>query len=194
MGNSMETELTPQQIFRKQASGESLTEGEAPALERHIINVTLENSIGAVNRVVNLFSQRGFNLESVAVGKTDDESLYRMTLVTKGTMRKVEQVLTQLKNLIDTVEVEDVTHSEFVERELCLLKVSYADKTRTQIMDVSDIFRGKVVDITHESMTFELTGPAKKINAFVGMMKPFGILELHRSGRVAMQRALVHGG
>lgn len=190
----METDLTPQQIFRKQASGESLKEGGAPALQRHIINVTLENSIGALNRVVNLFSQRGFNLESVAVGKTDDKSLYRMTLVTKGTMRKVEQVLTQLKNLIDTVEVEDVTHSEFVERELCLLKVSYKDGTRAQIMDVSNIFRGKVVDITHESMTFELTGPAKKINAFVGMMQPFGILELHRSGRVAMQRALVHGG
>jgi acetolactate synthase-1/3 small subunit len=189
----METELTPQQIFRKQAAGEPLKEGETPELRRHIINVSLENTIGALNRVTNLFSQRGFNLESVAVGKTDDPTLYRMTLVTSGTMRKIEQVLTQLRNLIDTIDVEDVTDTEYVERELCLLKVRYTEKSRAQIMDVCSIFRGKVVDITHETMTFELTGPAKKVNAFVGMMQPFGIEELHRSGRVAMQRALVHG-
>ena len=190
----VDTSLTPQQIFRKKAAGEPLKEGEAPEIRRHIINVTLENTIGALNRVSNLFSQRGFNLESVAVGKTDDATLYRMTLVTAGTMRKIEQVLTQLGNLVDTVEVEDLTDIEYVERELCLLKVRYTGPNRSQIKDISDIFRGKVIDITAETMTFELTGPAKKINAFVGMMHPFGIAELHRSGRVAMRRALIHGG
>ena len=102
-----ETELTPQQIFRKNASGEAMRDGEQPELRRHIINVMLENSIGALNRVVNLFSARGFSLESVAVGKTDDPTLYRMTLVTTGTARKIEQVLTHLGNLIDTVEADD---------------------------------------------------------------------------------------
>ncbi len=186
--------LTPQQIFRKNAAGEPLNDGDEPELRRHIINVMLENSIGALNRVVNLFSARGFSLESVAVGKTDDPTLYRLTLVTKGTTRKIEQVLTHLGNLIDTVEVEDLTDLETVERELCLLKVRYSEKNRAQVMDILNIFRGKVIDITHESMSFELTGPAKKINAFVGMMQPFGIEELHRSGRVAMRRALIHGG
>ena len=188
-----EVELTPQQIFRKNMSGEPMRDGEEPELRRHIINVTLENSIGALNRVVNLFSARGFSLESVAVGKTDDPTLYRMTLVTRGTARKIEQVLTHLGNLIDTVEVDDLTDMETVERELCLLKVRYTNKNRAEVIHISDIFRGKVIDITHESISFELTGPAKKINAFVGMMQPFGIEELHRSGRVAMRRALIHG-
>ena len=188
----MESTLTPQQIFRKRAAGEPL-DGESPKIRRHIINVTLDNSIGALNRVANLFCQRGFNLESVAVGKTDDASLSRMTLVTSGTMRKIEQALLQLENLIDTVEVDDVTDMEYVERELCLLKVRYTSKNRPEVMDLVNIFESKVVDITHETMTIEVTGPTTKINAFVGMMEPFGIEELHRSGRVAMRRALVHG-
>ena len=190
----MESTLTPQQIFRKRAAGEPLNEGESPQIRRHIINVTLDNSIGALNRVANLFCQRGFNLESVAVGKTDDTSLSRMTLVTAGTTRKIEQALLQLENLVDTIEVDDVTDLEYVERELCLLKVRYTSKNRPEVMDIIDIFEGKVVDITHETMTIEVTGPTKKVNAFVGMMEPFGIDELHRSGRVAMRRALVHGG
>ena len=190
----MESTLTPQQIFRKKAAGEPINEGEAPIIRRHVINVTIDNSIGALNRVTNLFCQRGFNLESVAVGKTDDASLSRMTLVTLGTTRKIEQVLLQLENLVDTIKVDDVTDLEFVERELCLLKVRYSAKNRSEVMDIIGIFEGKVIDITHETMTIEVTGPAKKVNAFVGMMEPFGIDELHRSGRVAMRRALVHGG
>lgn len=190
----MESTLTPQQIFRKRAAGEPLNEGESPTIRRHIINVTLDNSIGALNRVANLFCQRGFNLESVAVGKTDDNSLSRMTLVTSGTMRKIEQALLQLENLVDTIEVDDVTDLEYVERELCLLKVRYTAKNRSEVMDIIDIFKGKVVDITHETMTVEVTGPTKKVNAFVGMMEPFGVDGLRRSGRVAMRRALVHGG
>ena len=188
-----EHKLTPQQIFRKKAAGEPIYEGEELQIRRHIINVSIENTIGALNRVVNLFCQRGFNLESVAVGKTDDPSISRMTLVTAGTTRKIEQVLLQLENLVDTVGVDDVTDLEFVERELCLLKVRYTQKNRAEVMDIIDIFEGKVVDITPETMTIEVTGPTKKINAFVGMLEPFGIDELHRSGRVAMRRALIHG-
>jgi acetolactate synthase-1/3 small subunit len=185
--------LTAQQIYRKKAAGEPVQADESLQLRRHIFSVLLENSIGALNRVVNLFYARGFDLESVVVGITDDPSLYRMTLVTTGTTRKIEQVLRQLNNLVDTVQVDDLTDQEYVERELCLLKIRYNERNRSQIMDINDIFRGKVIDITHETMTFELTGPTTKINAFVGMVQPFGIEELHRSGRVAMRRALVHG-
>ncbi len=185
--------LTPQQIYRKKAAGEPVLADDTLKIRRHIFSVLLENSIGALNRVVNLFYARGFDLESVVVGITDDPSLYRMTLVTTGTARKIEQVLRHLNNLVDTVQVEDLTDQEYVERELCLLKIRYTEKNRSQIMDINDIFRGKVIDITAETMTFELTGPTTKINAFVGMMQPFGIEEMHRSGRVAMRRALVHG-
>jgi acetolactate synthase-1/3 small subunit len=142
-----------------------------------------------------MFSARGFNLESVAVGETDDANTSRMTLVTTGNDRIIGQVIRQLNNLVDTLVVDDLTQSEYVERELCLLKVSYSTDTRAELMDIVDIFRGKVVNITPETMTFELTGPTTKINAFVGMMRPHGIVEVARSGRVAMRRnmAFEHG-
>lgn len=190
----METiELTPQQIFRKKAAGVPIHPDEPEKTNRHIISVLLNNSMGALIRVANMFSQRGFNLESVTVGETDDPTVSRMTLVTSGNNRVIEQVERQLNNLVDTLEVDDLTHSEHVERELCLLKVGYDTDSRSAIMDLNEIFKGKVVDITHDTITFEITGPTTKINAFVGMMRPYGILEIARSGRVAMRRALVHG-
>src|SRR5690606_33171713 len=103
------------------------------------------------------------------------------------------QVLRQLNNLIDVLKVEDVTNQEHIERELCLLKVRYNTTNRPEIMDTVNIFRGKVVDITPETMTFELTGPTKKINAFIGLMKPHGIVTVARSGRVVLPRHLVYG-
>lgn len=189
----METiELTPEQIFRKKAAGLPIHPDEPEKSNRHIISVRINNSMGALIRVANMFSQRGFNLESVAVGETDDPSISRMTLVTSGNNRVIEQVERQLNNLVDTLEVDDLTEEEHVERELCLLKVKYDHETRAAIMDLNEIFRGKVVDITHESLTFEITGPTTKVNAFVGMMRPYGIVDIARSGRIAMRRALVH--
>lgn len=188
-----ETDLTEQQIRRKKESGEPIFEDEEEDAHRHIVALTVENSIGALNRIVNMFSQRGFNLESVTVGETDDSSIARMTLVTTGNDRIIAQVLRQLNNLVDTLEVEDLTQKEHVERELCLLKVRYTSANRAELMDTIDIFRGKVVDITPATMTFELTGPTKKINAFIGLMRPHGIVEIARSGRVAMHRALFYG-
>ncbi|HEX7071429.1 MAG TPA: acetolactate synthase small subunit [Rhodothermales bacterium] len=185
---------TPQQLLRKKKFGEPLTPDDHEQVNRHVITVLLENSIGALNRVANMFSQRGFNLESVAVGETDDPGVARITLVTTGNDRIVAQVIRQLNNLIDTLIVEDLTDEEFVERELCLLKVRYNPETRGEIMSNNDIFRGKVIDITPDTMTFELTGPTKKINAFVAMMQPYGIVEVARSGRVAMRRSLIYGG
>lgn len=190
---SDERELTEQQLLRKKKFGEPIFEDEEKEDHRHVIALLVENSIGALNRIVNMFSQRGFNLESVAVGETDDSSIARMTLVTTGNDRIIAQVLRQLNNLVDTLEVDDLTKEEHVERELCLLKVRYTSANRAEIMDTIDIFRGKVVDITPATMTFEITGPTKKVNAFIGLMRPHGIVEIARSGRVAMRRALFYG-
>ena len=185
--------LTPQQIIRKKAAGEPINPDDPQLVHRHIITVKLENSIGALNRVANLFYARGFNLESVAVGETDDPTISYLTLVTTGNDRIIAQVLRQLGNLIDALKVEDLTNEEHVERELCLLKVRYTRDNRSEVMDTVNIFRGKVVDITPDTMTFELTGPTTKVNAFVGLMKPHGIVDVARSGRVAMRRSLVYG-
>lgn len=186
-----ENELTQQQILRKRKFGEPVVPGEDTDQEhRHIIAVKLKNTIGALNRVTNLFSARGFNLESVAVGETEEPDVARLTLATTGNDRIVAQITRQLNGLIDTLEVTDLTNAESVERELCLLKVSYSEASRSEIMDLKDIFRCRVVNVTPETMILEVTGPTKKINAFVGMMKPHGIQEVARSGRVAMHRAL----
>ncbi len=185
--------LTPQQIIRKKAAGEPLTAGDPALIHRHIITLRLENTIGALNRVANLFYSRGFNLESVAVGETDDPTISYMTLVTTGNDRIIAQVLRQLNNLIDVLMVEDVTSEEHVERELCLLKVRYTTATRAEVLETLGIFKGKTVDITPDTMTFEVTGPARKINALIGLMRPHGIVEVARSGRVAVRRALYYG-
>jgi acetolactate synthase-1/3 small subunit len=180
--------LTPQQFSRRKAAGEPLFPDDPGQVHRHVITVLLENSVGALNRVANLFSARGFNLESVAVGETDDPALSRLTLVTRGNDRIIAQVMRQLNNLVDALRVEDLTESAYVERELCLLKVRYTKMSRSEIMDTLEIFRGKVVDISPEAMTVELTGPTQKINAFIGLMRAYGIEEVARSGRVAMRR------
>jgi acetolactate synthase-1/3 small subunit len=190
---SDEDALTRQQIRRKRKFGEPILpeeEDETDQEHRHIIAVTLENTIGALNRVTNLFSARGFNLESVAVGETEDPSIARLTLVTVGNDRIVAQVTRQLKGLVNTYDVTDLTDAEHVERELCLLKVQYTSETRPEVLDIKDIFRGRVVNVTPETMVLEVTGPNKKINAFIGMMQSHGIVEVARSGQVAMHRAL----
>ncbi len=186
-----DTDLTKQQILRKRKFGEPVVpEEETEQAHRHIIAVKLKNTIGALNRVTNLFSARGFNLESVAVGETDDPEIARLTIATTGNDRIVAQITRQLNGLVDTLEVTDLTDAEHIERELCLLKVRYTDASRAEIMDLKDIFRCRVVNVTPETMILEVTGPTQKINAFVGMMKPHDIQEVARSGRVAMHRAL----
>ena len=150
----------------------------------------VENTIGALNRVANLFSQRGFNLESVSVGETSDPTLSRMTVVTSGNDQIIGQVIRQLDGLVDTVVVDDVTNEDHVERELCLVKVRCSSEERAHIMSVVDIFRATVINITPDSLTFEVTGPPTKVNAFIGMMKEYDLREVARSGRVAMRRQL----
>lgn len=181
--------LTPQQIIRKKAAGEPIEAGDSERVHEHTISILVENTIGAMIRVVNMFSARGFNLTSVAVGETADPTVSRMNIVTTGNDRVIAQILRQLDRLIDTLDVDDLTGRPFVERELCLLRVGYTSSTRAEIMDVNTIFRGKVVDITNETMTFEITGPTAKVDAFVNLMRPHGIRTVARSGRVAMLRS-----
>ena len=180
--------LTPQQIIRKKAAGEPIEPDESQQIEQHTIAVLVENTIGAFIRVVNMFSARGFNIDSVSVGPTEDSTVSRMNIVTTGNGRIISQVLRQLSRLVDTIGVIDLTGTDFVERELCLLKVRYNDQSRSEILDTSRIFKGRIVDITSDTMTIELRGPSKKVDAFVKLMVPHSIVEVARSGCVALQR------
>ena len=181
---------TPQQILRKRKFGQPVVPGEQKKDHRHIISVDLKNTIDALNRVTTLFSARGFNLESVAVGETHDPEVARLTIATTGNDRIIAQITRQLDSLVDTLAVTDLTQTEHVERELCLLKVRARSHKRTELKELVDIFRGRVVNVTPETMMLEVTGPTKKIKAFMGMLEPYGIEEVARSGRVAMKRPL----
>ena len=180
--------LTAQQIKRKKAAGEPIEPDDLELVNRHTIMVQIENSIGSLIRVVNMFSARGFNIESITVGPTDEKSVSRIHIVTKGNVRIISQILRQLSRLVDTIEVSDLTGTNYVERELCLVKVRSSPESRAAILDLNSVFRGKVVDITPTAVMFELIGRTEKIDAFINMMRSYEILEVARSGRVAMQR------
>ncbi len=181
--------LTPQQLIRKRAAGEPVEPGAPPQAHQHIINVLVENSMGALIRVVNMFSARGFNLDSVTVGVTEDSTISRMCIVTRGNDRVISQIIRQLNRLVDTIEVYDVTGTDFVERELCMIKVRCTGEKRAEVLQINEIFRGRVVDVTPDILALEIVGPTKKVDAFVNLMRTHGIEEVARSGRVAMQRA-----
>lgn len=181
--------LTPQQLIRKRAAGEPVEPGAPPQAHQHIINVLLENSMGALIRVVNMFSARGFNIDSVTVGVTDDPTISRICIVTSGNDRVISQIIRQLNRLVDTIAVDDVTGTDFVERELCMIKVRCTGEKRSEVLQINEIFRGRVVDVTPDILALEIVGPTKKVDAFVNLMRTHGIEEVARSGRVAMQRA-----
>ena len=181
--------LTPQQLIRKRAAGEPVEPGAPPQAQQHIMNVLLENSMGALIRVVNMFSARGFNIDSVTVGVTDDPTISRICIVTSGNDRVISQIIRQLNRLVDTIEVHDVTGTDFVERELCMIQVRCTGEKRSEILQINEIFRGRVVDVTPDILALEIVGPTKKVDAFVNLMRTHGIVEVARSGRVAMQRA-----
>lgn len=187
--NDASITLTPQQLIRKRAAGEPVEPGSPPQVQQHIINVLLENSMGALIRVVNMFSARGFNIDSVTVGVTDDPTVSRMCIVTRGNDRVISQIIRQLNRLVDTIEVDDVTGTDFVERELCMVKVRCAGEKRSEVLQINEIFRGRVVDVTPDILALEIVGPTRKVDAFVNLMGRHGIEEVARSGRVAMQRA-----
>ncbi len=155
---------------------------------RHVITLLVENEFGVLARIAGLFSGRGFNIESLCVAETLDPAVSTMTLVTRGDDQIIEQVLKQLNKLIPVIKVVDLVEKEFVEREMVLVKVSATAETREEILRVVDIFRGKVIDVGTKTYTIEVTGDDKKINAILALLKPLGIKELVRTGRVAMIR------
>ncbi len=159
--------------------------------KKHTISLLVENKFGALNRIAGLFSAKGYNLDSMTVGPTEDSSVSRMTIVTKGDDEIIEQIIKQLNKLINTLKVVDLTYDVFMERELALIKVNTNEKTRPEIMQVVEIFQGKIIDISHKTVTVEAVGSGQKIDAIVKMLKPYHIKEIARTGRVALKREFV---
>jgi acetolactate synthase-1/3 small subunit len=155
---------------------------------RHIISILVENEFGVLARVAGLFSGRGFNIESLCVAETLDPTVSRITLVTHGDDQVLEQMEKQLNKLICVIKVDDFTATEHVERELVLVKVSASEKTRGELANIVDIFRAKIIDVSRESYVVQITGAEDKVNAFIELLKPLGILEVVRTGKVAMFR------
>ncbi|MGB5438710.1 MAG: acetolactate synthase small subunit [Gammaproteobacteria bacterium] len=149
---------------------------------RHIISILMENEAGALSRVAGLFSARGYNIESLTVAPTEDPSLSRMTLVTRGTEEVIEQITKQLNKLIDVVKLMDMTDGPHIEREMMLIKVRALGEMRNELKRISDIFRGHVIDVTDETYTIELTGAGDKLDAFIQTLDPGLIVEVVRSG------------
>ncbi len=157
---------------------------------RHTISVLVENKFGVLARVAGLFSAKGYNIESLSVGETTDPEVSRMTIIVSGDEMIVEQIIKQLRRLIDIIKVSDLTDRTYIEREMVLLKVNAEPTTRSELLNIVDIFRGKIVDVSLKEFTVELTGEEGKINAFITMLTPFGIKEIARTGKVAMLRGL----
>lgn len=156
--------------------------------EKHTVAVLVENKFGVLSRVAGLFSARGYNIESLSVGETLDPSVSRMTLVVRGDAFVIEQVIKQLHKLIDVIKVTDLSEEDHVEREMLLIRVNAEPGVRAEILRSVDIFRAKVVDVTGTSYTIEVTGEEGKLDAFVELLRPFGIQELVRTGKVAIAR------
>ena len=155
---------------------------------RHIISLLMENEAGALSRVAGLFSSRGYNIESLTVAATEDSTLSRMTLVTTGSDDVIEQITKQLNKLIEVVKVVDLSDGDHIERELMLIKMRAIGKDREEIKRMSDIFRGRIIDVTDKSYTIELTGTGSKLDAFLQAVERSSILETVRTGASGIGR------
>ena len=155
---------------------------------RHTISVLVENKFGVLTRVTGLFSGRGYNIDTLNVGPTQDPNTSRMTIVSRGDDATVEQIVKQLNKLVDVLQVLDFRDGEYVDRELVLVKVGVGSDTRAEVMQITDIFRAKIVDVQPKSLTIEITGNESKVEKFLDLMKTFGVLELTRTGKVALPR------
>ena len=148
----------------------------------------MENRFGVLARISGLFSGRGYNIESLSVAPTIDVTSSRMTIVTRGDDAVIEQITKQLNKLIDVIKVIDFTSEDYIEREIVMVKVNSEPTNRAEILRMAEIFRGKVVDVSSKTYTIEVTGAEGKVSAFIEMIKPLGIIELARSGKIAMSR------
>ncbi|CAN5185196.1 acetolactate synthase small subunit [soil metagenome] len=155
---------------------------------RHILSLLVENKPGVLARISGLFARRGFNIDSLAVGPTDDDQISRITLTVDGAAHPIDQVTKQMHKLINVIKIRDLEPNEAVARELALFKVSADGDGRGQIMEYAEIFRGRIVDVSKRSVTVEVTGPDDKIEAFEQMVRPFGLIEMVRTGEIAVSR------
>ena len=155
---------------------------------RHTISVLVENKFGVLTRVAGMFSGRGYNIDSLNVAPTHETEVSRMTLVTRGDDATLEQVVKQLNKLVNVLEVTDFRDYEYVDRELVLVKVKVDGKSRSEVMQITDIFRAKIVDVQPKNMTIEVTGNENKVTKFIELMENFGVIELTRTGKVALPR------
>lgn len=155
---------------------------------KHVISVLVENKVGVLSRITGLFSGRGFNIESLAVGETEDTNISRMTIVVSGDDSILEQVRKQLGKVVDTIKVTDYTGTDYIERDLILIKVSALPGKRNEIIELVDVFRGKIIDIGQKDMIVEISGPEDRLEAVINLLRPFGIKEVARTGRIAMNR------
>ena len=155
---------------------------------KHVISVLVENKVGVLARITGLFSGRGFNIESLAVGETENMNISRMTIVVSGDDSILEQVRKQLGKVIDTIKVTDFTGTDYVERDLMLIKVNAAPGKRGEIVELVDVFRGKIIDVGQKDMVIEISGPEDRLEAMLDLLRPYGIKEVARTGRIAMNR------
>ena len=155
---------------------------------KHTLVALVEDKPGVLNRIASLFRRRAFNIQSLAVGSSEHPGLSRMTIVAGGNSAEVEQVRKQLDKLINVVKVSDITEEDMVTRELALIKVKATTSTRSEIMQIVDIFRANIVDVAPSSLTVEVTGDEDKVNSLLGLLRGFGIKELSRTGRIALTR------
>src|SRR5512136_911936 len=155
---------------------------------RHTISVLVENKFGVLTRVAGLFSGRGYNIDTLNVAPTQDRTASRMTIVTRGDDARVDQIVRQLNKLTNVLKVVDFRENEYVDRELLLVKVAVDSKTHAEVMQITDIFRAKIVDVQPKSLTIEVTGDESKVEKLLELLKTFGITELTRTGKVALPR------
>ncbi|MCR4414727.1 MAG: acetolactate synthase small subunit [Thermoguttaceae bacterium] len=155
---------------------------------RHVLSALVQNVPGVLSHISGMLASRGYNIDSLAVGETEDPQLSRMTFVVVGDAAILDQVRKQLEKIVTVVRVDDISARDYVERDLMLIKVSAPERQRSQIRELTDIFRGRIVDVSSDMVMIEISGKERKIEAFIELMRPFGIVELVRSGRIAMVR------
>jgi len=170
----------------------SLEELEATAGARtgrkHILSILVENKPGVLTRISGLFARRGFNIDTLTVGPTDDENFSRVTLTLDGALHPIDQVTKQLHKLVNVLKIRDLEPSDTVARELALFKVTADGSQRGELLQIAEIFRGKVVDVTKRAIIIEVTGTTEKVEAFETMVRPFGLIEMMRTGEIAISR------
>jgi acetolactate synthase-1/3 small subunit len=161
---------------------------------QHTLSILVENKPGVLSRIAGLFSGRGFNIESLSVAETLDATISRMTIVTPGNDQILEQIIKQLNKLVNVIKVIDFVNGDFVNREMALIKVNVTDENRSEFLNIVDIFRGKVLDVSHDAYVVEVTGDEGKLNAIINLCKPMGIKEVARTGKVVMMRGAKQKG